>query len=97
MRSGVVAARAAAASLRRRIMPPSFSVLLRRYEVERLADGKRYALKKFDLAALSQLDRVAVVGEIRLLVRAAARFVPRNSISCLCVLHFAWHLLLRCI
>ncbi|KAI3427061.1 hypothetical protein D9Q98_007001 [Chlorella vulgaris] len=37
------------------------------YEVERLADGKRYALKKFDLAALSQLDRVAVVGEIRLL------------------------------
>ncbi|KAL4855335.1 Serine/threonine-protein kinase Nek7 [Chlorella vulgaris] len=37
------------------------------YEAERLADGKRYALKKIDLAALSQLDRVAVVGEIRLL------------------------------
>jgi NIMA (never in mitosis gene a)-related kinase len=37
------------------------------YEAERLSDGQRYALKVTELNALSQLDKVAVVEEIRLL------------------------------
>lgn len=36
-----------------------------RYEAERLTDGQRYALKVTDLRPLSQVDKAAVVEEIR--------------------------------
>lgn len=45
---------------------------LRRYEAERLSDGRRYALKVTELQALGDADRSAVVEEVRLLVRRQA-------------------------